>query len=131
LPSVNVALEIDTVPPLDMADAKLSDPLPTAASPSTTTVEGAPPAVVLIRKLAGVPDASPVADVIVLNVKSPADAAPAIGLESGRDARSVPGSALNTPPDFPAGAPLSTHNTAVDPAAVTMVAIRLSRTVSE
>jgi hypothetical protein len=113
-----------------MADAKLSDPLPTAASPSTMTVLGAPAATVLIRKLAGVPEASPVAEVIVEKVSRPADAEPAIGLLRGRDARSVPGSALKVPDVFPLGLPEKTAKTAVDPAAVTMVAILEFLTVS-
>lgn len=117
-PSVMVAEEIDTVPPVDMADAKLSDPLPTAASPSMMTVETAPLAAVFKRKLAGVPDANPAADVIVLQVSSAAVEPGASGLLHARDASLVPGSALNVPLVLPAGAPLKISRNGVVPAAV-------------
>ena len=98
-----VADEIETVPPELIADAKLSDPEPTAASPSTMTVDGAPPAEVFKRNDAGVPEARPVADVIALNIRRPAEAPLATGFEHASDASFVPGSALNVPPVLPAG----------------------------
>jgi hypothetical protein len=129
-PSVIVAEDIDTVPPLDMADAKFKLPLPTAASPSTMTVDGDPLTTVFNRNDAGVPDARPASDVIAENVKSPADEPAAAGFESGRLASLVPGSAAKTPAVLPVGDPVNTSITPVVPRAVVIASRRVSRSVS-
>jgi hypothetical protein len=129
-PSVIVAELIETVPPLEILDAKFKLPDPTAASPSIITVPTPPPAEVFIRNEAGVPVASAAAAVIAENVSRPADGDPATGFEHARLASFVPGSALNVPPVLPAGAPVKISRKAVVPSAVVSAAIRVLRTVS-
>jgi hypothetical protein len=125
-----VADDTETVPPLLIVEAKFKLPDPTAASSSAVTVETAPLAALLTLADWGVPDANPSADVIADNVNNPATAAPAMGLVIDRLASLVPGSALNTPAVFPAGAPEKISRKPVVPASVTTAAMRVFLTLS-
>jgi hypothetical protein len=102
---VIVADVIETVPPDVIADEKLSDPEPIAASPSMITVATPPAATVFIRNDAGVPLPVAAALVIELNVSTPAALPGAIGFDKVSVASFPDGSALNVPEVFPVGAP--------------------------
>src|SRR5262249_6528278 len=118
LPSVMVADVIETVPPEAIVELKLSEPEPTAASPSMMTVLAAPLAAVLNGKWPGVRLASPVADVIVLKVSTPAELPAATGFEQASEASLVPVSALNVPAVLPGALPVKISRKAVAPRSV-------------